>query len=334
MMQVVLSTGSNQSRTMRTFLTIVTILFSYVSLKAQTTRINFTADQFYPEGIAYNSKQNLFYIGSVKTGTIATVNSAGKFTEWHVDPALKSSFGMKVDSGRNILWVCTGDPNYSIYSDSSTFKKIIRLIGLDLNTGKKVKDYNLSALYNGRHFPNDLAVDREGNIYLTDSYSPVIYKVDNNGTAEVFADNEKFGSLGIGLNGIAWHPDGFLVVVNNGTGALFKIQVKDPRNIQRILTKSFFPGGDGLLFNNNQQLILVQNKGVNKIFVLNSNDNWNSAEIEMATAAEDRFHQPSTCTIKGGKVYVVNSKLNELQDKSVTPSKDFSLQVAEFSRAK
>ncbi len=311
---------------------IIAVSTSFYSV-AQTPRISFTADRFYPEGVVYSSKQQLFYVSSVRTGTIATVNMTGKFNEWYKDASLKSSFGMKIDSTRNLLWVCTGDPNYSVYSDSTTFKKIIRLIALDLVSGKKVKDIDLSPLYSGLHFPNDLTLDHEGNIFLTDSYSPVIYKVDAAGKGSILAESEYFRTPGIGLNGIAWHPGGFLVVVNNGTGALYKIVLNEPTNIQRVKTNTFFPGGDGLLFNSKGQLVLVQNKGVNKVFVLESKDDWKTAVVLLATGTEDRFQQPSTCTLKEGQVYALNSKLNELQDKTISPSKEFSLQLAVFKPA-
>jgi hypothetical protein len=43
-----------------------------------------------------------------------------------------------------------------------------------------------------------------------------------------------------------------------------------------------------------------------------------------------RFQQPSTVTTANGKTYVLNSKLNELADPVKRPSKEFSLQLAEF----
>ncbi len=301
---------------------------------AQTTRINFKAPLFYPEGVAYDETGKRFFVGSVKTGTIGTVSEAGAFATFYGDSSLKSSFGMKVDKERGKLWVCTGDPNYSQYVDSATYKKKIRLIGLDLKKGSKTDDIDLSSLYAGKHFANDLVIDKAGNIYITDSYSPVVYRVDPKGKAAVFAQSPLFAAVDIGLNGIAVHPQGFLLVINNSNGQLYKIDIANPANITTVKQPAFFSGGDGLLWDAQGNLVLAQNKGTHRIFTLQSKDNWQSCEVLGATAATDRFIQPSTATLVGNTVYVVNSKLNELSDPTAKPSEEFSLQQAVFRPVK
>jgi len=308
-------------------------MFGLNNASAQTPRISFEAPYVYPEGVAYNEPAGLFYVSSVKTGTIGSVNEQGAYKEFYRDSSLKSSFGMKVDLKRNRLWVCTGDPSYSIYRDSSTYKKLIRLIGIDLNSGKKLEDIDLSTLHNDKHFPNDLALDDAGNIYITDSNSPVIYKVDTGMKASVFAQSDLFKSIGVALNGIVWSPQGFLIVAHNTDGKLYKVDVKDPSKITPIVMKTFFPGADGLLWDSQGKLVLVQNKGVHKVFQLSSTDNWSSAEVTASTKATDRFHQPTTAAMKKKDIYVLNSKMNELTDPTVPPSKEFSLQLVRFQPA-
>lgn len=311
----------------------IAILFSLLS-QAQTPRINFTAPMLYPEGVAYNSSNQLFYVSSVKTGTIGTVDRMGHYKEWYKDDALKSSFGLKIDQKRNWLWACTGDPNYSMFSDSDTYKKMIRLVAIDLASGKKVKDINLSDIFPGKHFANDMTMDPENNIYVTDSYAPVIYKIDADGRGSVFAKSDLFKSTDVGLNGIVYHPSGYLITVHNSDGILYRINVKAPTQITAVRTMQFFPGGDGLMLNASNELILVQNKGIDKAFKLVSTDNWLSAEIIAATGGTDRFQYPTTIATADGKLYLLNAKLDELQDATKQPSKEFSLQLAEFKSVK
>lgn len=296
----------------------------------QTPRINFEAPYAYPEGVAFNSKTNSFFVSSARTGTIGVVDGAGTYSKFYEDQSLKSSFGMKVYLRTSRLWVCTGDPNYSIYRDSSTYKKMVRLIAIDLVTRKKVADIDLSTLYSGKHFANDLAMDVAGNIYITDSYSPVIYKVDTKGVATIFAQNDLFKGIGIGINGIVYHTDGFLLVDNDATGSLLKVMISNPSQVTKVRVDQFFPGADGLLWDDKQNLILIQNKGVNAAYQLSSSDKWASAQIRAATAAEDRFQNPSTGALKGTKIYLLNAKLNELSDPTVPLSKEFSLQLVQF----
>jgi sugar lactone lactonase YvrE len=309
---------------------LIILLLLSGTLQAQTKRITFSSPMLYPEGTAYDSVAQRFFVSSAKKATIGAVDTAGNYIVFYDEPALKSSFGMKVDHKRNFLWVCVGDPNYSINTDSSTYRKMIKLVALDLSTGNKTKEIDLSNLYEGKHFANDLTIDDAGNIYITDSYSPVIYKVDTDYKATLFAQSNYFQSIDIGLNGIAWHPDGYLIVVNNAQGALYKVDTKSPSTISKIKIDQFFGGGDGLLFDNQKNLVLVQNKSVDKLFRLQSQDGWRTAKVSMATGGTDRFQNPSTCTIRKGKIYALNAKLNEIMDKSIKPSEEFSLQVAEF----
>ena len=302
----------------------------YVVSFSQTPRISFQAPLLYPEGLTYNPANNLFYVSSAKTGTIGAVTEAGEYKALYEDSTLKSTFGMKVDTKQNKLWVCAGDPNYSKYSTPDTYKKMIRLVAIDLKTGKKVNDIDLTSLYEGKHFLNDLALDNAGNIYLTDSFSPVVYKVDNKGKATIFAQSDLFKSMDIGLNGIVWSPKGFLIVNNNSDGSLLKIDIKNPTQVTKIKNDVFFVGADGLLLDNDGSLIVVQNKGVNKVSRLSSMDNWQTSKVIAATAVEDRFKQPSTATLQKDKVYVLNSKLNELSNPTMPPSKEFSIQLAKF----
>jgi hypothetical protein len=241
---------------------------------------------------------------------------------------------MKVDAKNNRLLVCVSDGNYSKYSTPATFKKMARLISIDLATGKKVMDVNLSKLLPGKHFANDLTMDDKENIFVTDSYAPVIYKVDAKGSATVFAKSDLFKSEDVGLNGILFHPQGYLLVAYNTNGVLLKVDVRDPKRITTVKIKTLFPGADGLLWASPNNLVLIQNKGVNKAFQLSSNDNWMTAEVKAATAAEDRFQYPTTGTMQDSRIWLMNSKLNENTDSSMTPSKEFSLQLAKFQPVK
>lgn len=302
--------------------------------RAQSTKIKFGMPGIYPEGVTFNSKNKLFYVGSVTTGTIGTVDMNGSYKSFYQDSLLKSTYGLKIDPSQNLLWACVSDANYSKYSELSTHKKIGRLIAMDLKSGKKVKDIDLASQYEGKHFINDIAFDLQGNIYATDSFSPVIYKIDKYGKPSVFTKNENFESIDIGLNGIAFNKDGFLIVNNNSQGALYKIDLKNPDNVSRVKIKNLFPGADGMLFDNTGTLVLVQNKSVDKIHQLSSADGWQTAELKASTSAEDRYQQPSTATMSGEQVYVLNSKMNELSDPVKRPSKDFSIQLVEFKPVK
>ncbi|MBE7175324.1 MAG: SMP-30/gluconolactonase/LRE family protein [Mucilaginibacter polytrichastri] len=300
---------------------------------AQEKRIAFKAKELYPEGVAFDQKRNVFYVSSVRRGTIGKVDMQGKYTELLADSGLVASFGMKVDPASDRLWVCLADqkPLYSIYTNPATLKKLARVVAIDLKTGRKMADIDLGKLYNGPHFLNDLTMDKSGNLYITDSFSPVIYQIDKSGKASVFATSDLFKSPGVGLNGIVWHPGGFLLAVNNGSGTLLKVDIKDPKKISLVMSDQIFSGGDGLLLDTQNNLVLAQNKGTNAVFCIGSTDLWKTAKVLAATDAYARLNFPSTLTREGKQTWVLNAKLNELKEKNnPPPSDEFILQMISF----
>lgn len=309
---------------------IIILLLATLAVKAQTEQIKFTAPKLYPEGVEIDEKQHVFYVSSVTTGTIGKVDMMGNYTVFYQDSSLKSSFGMKVNNKQNRLWVCISDPNHSWYSTPQTFKKMARVIAIDLSSGKKMADIDLANLSSGKHFANDLAFDDLDNIYITDSYSPNIYKITASGIASIFATSDLFKSVDVGLNGIVVHPGGYLLVAHNTAGVLFKVDLKNPANITKVVINTLLPGADGMLLDKQNNLTVIVNKGINRAFRFTSKDNWNTATLMGSTATTDRFSNPTTGFMRGADTYLLNSKMNELSDSSKTPSKEFSVQLAKF----
>ena len=292
-------------------------------------KIQFEAGELYPEGVAYDAKGKAFYVSSARLGTIGKVTAAGNYTTLYTDKGLKSSYGMKVHPDGKRLFVCISDANYSKFSEPATYRVMARLISIDLKTGRKLSDVDLSKLVPGRHFANDVAFDKEGSAYVTDSFSNVIYKVAPDNKASVFAKSGLFKTEGAGLNGIVVHPNGYLLVASSGKGSVFKISLKNPEDIQLVKVPQFFPGADGLALEGNH-LVLVQNGGVNKIFKLESTDDFATAKPIAATAPPQLFGFPSTATVEGMTVWVIDAKFNQLKEKNSVPLEQFIVQEAVF----
>lgn len=293
-----------------------------------TPRISFTAPEAYPEGVAYSADKDLFFVSSARLGTVGKVTPGGIYSVLLNDPTFKSTYGVKIHPDGKRVFTCVGDANYSKFTSPDTRKKMARLIGIDMTTGKKTDDIDLSKLVPGDHFPNDLTFDAQNNAYITDSFANVIYRVTPQGVASVFAASTLFNTKGVGLNGIVYHPSGFLLTVSSGTGAVYKIDIGNPKNVTKVRTDQFFMNGDGLLLNSDNKLIMVQNGGSDKIYELTSTDNWSSAKVSASTLAADRFTYPSTATFAKEKVWVMNANFSELTDSTSVPSKRFDLQYA------
>jgi sugar lactone lactonase YvrE len=296
---------------------------------APDAKIEFEARELYPEGVAFCPKQNVYFVSSARFGTIGKVTPDGKYTAFYEDASLKPSYGLKLSSDGKIVYACVSDANYSKAKSPDTYRKMARLISLDATSGRKIMDVDLSKLTSGKHFINDLAFDNKGNAYLTDSFSNAIYKVDKNGQASLFSKSDLFKTEGVGLNGIAYNKDGFLLVDSSGKGELFKVDIANPSNVKKVRLDQFFLGADGLLLTDKNTLALVQNGGVNKIYELQSSDNWQSAKVKSNTG-DQRFSYPSTATSNAKDVWVMNAKFNELADSTTVPSLKFMIQKANF----
>lgn len=312
------------------FISLMIVAGCKVIQPEPTARINFTAEDSFPEGVAFDSTRHVYYVSSARLGTIGKVTPAGVYSPLYTDNTLKSTYGMKIHPDGKRLFVCAGDANYSKFTSPETRLKQARLLVIELATGKKLSDIDLSGLKPGKHFPNDLTFDEAGNAYITDSFANTIYKVDAAGQALVFASDPKLVTEGIGINGIAYHKAGFLLVDNSATGMIYKVSIANPAVVQAVKTDQFFMGADGLLLNDPNHLTVVVNGGNDKIYKLESTDNWQSAKLAATTLIADRFTYPATATLNKNEVWVMNARFNEFLDSNAVPPKKFAIQQAVF----
>jgi sugar lactone lactonase YvrE len=290
--------------------------------------IQFKAPSVYPEGTAYNSKTGEFYVSSMRQGTIGAVKADGHYRPFAKDALLVSAVGMHADPERGRLLVCVSDPGVSVKTSPKTQKKIARLVAFDLKSGKRIKSVDLNPLFEGQHFCNDMAVDGAGNVYVTDSFSPVIYRVDPSYKASVFATSDSFKGEGFNLNGIVYHKDGYLLVDKSSDGSIWKIDVKDPKQMSPVALSAKVPNADGLVLLDDGALIVIQNQD-HKVSRLKSTDGWKTAKIDKSVSTDNDF--PTTGVVADGKLYVLLSRLGELfADPAKAKSESFTLTEVTF----
>jgi sugar lactone lactonase YvrE len=290
--------------------------------------IEFKAPSAYPEGITCNEKTGEFFVSSMRHGTVGVVKD-GKYKPFARDAQLISSVGMHVDAERGRLLVCVSDPGVSEKTSPKTQKKLARLIAFDLKSGKRKSSVDLNTLVpEGEHFCNDFAIDADGNAYVTDSFSPVIYKVDPTFKASVFLKDDKFKGQGFGLNGVVHHKDGFLIVAKSDDGTLWKISEKGAPVPEEIKVSEKLVNADGLVLSPAGDLIVIQNEN-HRAARLKSTDGWKTAKVDKTVALEAAF--PTTAVYAGDKLYVDLSHLNELfADPKKAKTDTFTLTEVQF----
>lgn len=308
------------------------ILALTLTSTALASDIEFKAPQSFPEGLTYNPQRKEFYVTSLRQGVVGRVTQNGKYSvlnsKMKKDLDLVSLIGANYDAPRNRLLVCVSDPGVGAKTNPSTQKKLARLLVLNPVNGSILKKIELHSLYAGDHFCNDMAVDHTGNIFVTDSFSPVIYKIDNQYQASVFATDDRFKGEGFNLNGIVVHPDGYLIVSKYNDGTLFKVNLKNPKEVHSIMLEKNLPGADGLILTPAQELIVIQNTDQNKVRNLKSEDSFLSAKVTATFDPGTDF--PTTGTFMDGKYYVLMSHIAKLFAGDPSAAKQATFKIKEI----
>lgn len=268
----------------------------------------------YPETIVYDAPRSRFLVGSFREGAIYAIDGKGSTTPFVTDARLCSVLGIAIDVERNRLWAVNADMGSSLKPSSAGAKKLATVGVYDLTTAAPVAYVDLANVAPGNHLLNGIALDRNGNAYVTDSFSPNIYRVDTSGHASLFLRDERFAGEGVNLNGLVVHPDGYLLVVKKSDGTLFKVPLDEPRRFSEVTLPKRIVGADGVLLSNANQLVVVANKvpgaAANAAFALATSDAWKTANVVAEYSLGDVY--PTTAVVRDEKVYVLYSKLNEL----------------------
>ncbi|MQL77644.1 hypothetical protein Taro_010051 [Colocasia esculenta] len=154
---------------------------------------------------------------------------------------------------------------------------------------------------------DDVAVDDDGNAYVTDAKASKIWKVGPDGHLlstirnPAFTQGMPWYSTLIGLNGIVFHPNGYLLVIHTCGGRLFKLDVATGRVSAVEVTGGSLVMGDGLVLLSPTKLVVAGVAPSGR--VVESSDDWATAAV---TA---RYRGPmhriaSSATVKDGKVYL------------------------------
>jgi sugar lactone lactonase YvrE len=269
--------------------------------------VAFTVAGLYPEGVQYDAKNSRFLVSSVATGNVGQVKDDGTYSVFAPASAagIVSAIGLNLDDSRNRLLVA---------SSNGAQRNVAKLVSFNRDNGQVLFNTDLGALRAApNHFANDIAVDNQGNAYVTDSFAPVIYKVDPQGVASVFLDNIQLAAPAgaFGLNGIVFHPDGYLLVAKSDEGALFKVPVSNPAGFTRVTTTGLdLRAADGLLLQDNNTLQVVTNSQ-NKVYRLSSSNSWAAATLSGTFATLPQF--PTTLARRAGTdSYVLYANLDKM----------------------
>lgn len=258
----------------------------------------------HPEGIEWDAEGERFLVGSLTQGTIFAVDDEGNVQPFIEDENLMASIGIHIDTVNGVLLVANSD--FAVTSDQDA-TGVAQLGAYELETGEPIYFADMTGLTEGRNFTNDVTSDPEGNAYVTNSFTPVIYKVNPEGSAEIFIQNEQLGAQGFGLNGIDYHEDGYLLAAVAGTQSLYKIPLDDPASLTQVELSQPL-GIDGMVLDEEGNLVTVATnaEGVRRVYEISSDDEWATATV-VASGDAMPDAAPTTVALRDGAAYVVHA---------------------------
>jgi len=260
-----------------------------------------------PEGIAYDERERVFYVGSIYRNKIVRVTPQGHveaFTGSGQD-GLANVLGLRVDPSRRLLWVCAsiGKGSGNGERDSAVFK-------YDLRSRRLVERYDSRGLP-GKHLFNDIVPSSAGDVFLTDSEAGSVLQISpqTNRLNVLIAP----GSF-IYPNGIAISPDDRYLFIADGRGIhRFELNRRRVDSIKHPDTISL-AGVDGLYWWNGS-LVGVQNVfNPERIIAIGLSAALDAVtDVRVLESNHALFDVPTTGTTVGSSFYfIANSQLTHV----------------------
>jgi sugar lactone lactonase YvrE len=259
----------------------------------------------YPEGIEWDGAR--FLVSSAARGTVTAVHDDGSLEEFAAADGITSSLGLHIDAAHGRLLVAGAD--FAAVSDTEVTGEA-KLAIHDIGTGRRLHLVDLGALRpRDRHLANDVAVDADGNAYVTDSLSPLIYKVTPDGQASVLLEDQRLTGEGIGLNGIEYLPGGDLLVSLASARTLYRVPLDAPERLTEVRLSEPM-AADGLLLLPDGAVVTPAPFHP-AVLELRSDDGWASARVTRRHPTTPGA-TTTTAALRDGAAYALNAHFAEM----------------------
>jgi hypothetical protein len=265
-------------------------------------RIAFVTEEkdLVPEGLAYDARQSVFYLGSLNRRKIVKINTEGRVSDF--GPATQEAFlpilGIRLHPSDGTIW-------------ANSFSEDVgktELLHFDAS-GKLLGRY--APKDNARHGFNDLVVLKNGEIILSDSLANMVWRFDPR--QETFSPLSIYRPL-LYPNGVAETEDNRQVFVADNVGVV-RIDLGSGTSADvNPGPRSTLASADGLYWHTGN-LIAIQN-GIGSPRVATFRLSKDGSRVLQTTVLENRSPftvLPTTGAIKGNDFYfIANSQIDNL----------------------
>lgn len=191
-----------------------------------------------PEGVAVDKESNV-YIGFYPTGQILKITPQGK-------QSIFATLDVSGSVGRGLVGFALDEEGALYVCDASGEPATHGIWKVDRDgTSRRI------AALDPTGFPNDLVFDKDGNLFVTDSYLGEIWKISKSGEVTVLLQDPLLAPVfAYGANGIAF-DSGSLFVANTDQSTIVRIELGDeshPPRAEVFVYSPFLFGADGISF--------------------------------------------------------------------------------------
>ncbi|KAL5209894.1 hypothetical protein ABZP36_005517 [Zizania latifolia] len=273
--------------------------------------VSYVSDGWFHDTVRWDAEGGRFLVTTMNGGRVVEVRGGGAGArvgagagegkrEARVvvaDPgtAGRAATGLALDAARRRLLV--------VYTDLAPWFEYAAVGAYELGSWRRIFLVRLDVPGDST-LADDVAVDEDGNAYVTDAKGNKIWKVSPDGellsvikNATFFQRTGWFNNF-VGLNGIVYHPNGYLLVVHTSGGDLFKV---DPEtgSVHVVKVQGSLKMGDGLALLSPTRLVAAGM--VNRL--VESSDDWETATVTgLYVGPAHRIG--SSATVMDGDVYI------------------------------
>ena len=281
-------------------------------IQRSTVRATLSDSTTWPEGMDFDSRSNRFYVSSVRHRTIIERSPDG--SERDLIPrdvrGNGSVLGVRIARASGVVWATMGGlPQMEGFTASDS--TIASLVRIRISDGAIERRWDFPA--NKHHVLGDLAIGPNGDVFVTDSDEPVLYRLRPGADTLEATRNPLFRSL----QGPAPSPDGRFLFLSDYSHGLLRVDLRagtvirlaEPAHVTTL-------GCDGIVLYHNS-IIAIQN-GVSPARVMRFTLDKSGERIIRADILDRNWKiadEPTIGTIIGNDfVYVANSQWEKYSD--------------------
>jgi sugar lactone lactonase YvrE len=291
------------------FATLTTlVVLGCAAQAADRAEISFADGRIFPESVT-STKNGTLYFGSLGQDSVyRAAPNASKADVWIMPKTsgLLTVLGVFADEPGGVLWVC---------ASASGGRGGAPVVGETAMKAFNLKDASLKASYPfpGNGLCNDMAVAKDGTVYVTDTTGARVLRLKKGATAlDVWAADPML--LGT-ADGVALLADGSVYVNSVGQGTLLRIPVKTDGSagpIVKLETSRPLTSPDGMRSVGSKTMLLVEGAGrLDEVTI-----DGDKAEIKVL---KEGLTGPTAVTLAGGMAYVTEARLNLRNDATKDP---------------